>query len=132
MTNENQIKQAFESLPWHDAHLINIEMTSIGSSIPGISLDVVFPASSNRKARIVFKDCQFLKMDVDVGWLTMATNDISCATCESKSAWKAEIAKRLKHNDTPWDVYHHFTICLCPPGGAIDVLARSVELSWLY
>lgn len=124
-------KRKFEALPWHDAKLHRVELSS--DCERALTLHVTFPVGERRQALVAFRDCQFHRTDVDVGWLTTATNDISSGRCNAESAWKSQLSesKRLKREGSSLGIYSHFSISLIPPGGEIEVLAESFELTWL-
>jgi len=83
---------------------------------------------SLRDAKLVLKSCTILRMNLDLSWKHVVSDDISSAVCKADSDLKKEIERQLTNENKPLQDYLHFAISLIPPAGEIHALARDFEL----
>lgn len=130
---ENLIVQRFNSISWHDSKLVGLSFYKVeGEEHVKLSLELLSKDGSLTPAYIVFKECAYFQADVYLEAKSMCADDISGAGCYEASNWKSAVSE-----PSPSDVilggrgfeeHLHFSVSMCPPGGAINVLAKDFSL----
>ena len=126
-----EIVESFNNIQWHDSKL-----RSFGVAREADQDNVVlhlelrgFPDSVFTTAILTLCDATYLKAEVDLDGKFQCSDDISSAGCETESSLKEELLRsQLKYSPTALDGYYLFDIYLIPPGGRIQVFARTFEL----
>jgi hypothetical protein len=128
-----ELCESFNKLQWHDSKL-----RSFGIVRKNDRDDVVFQLELLGKseghyvpATLTLVDATYLKTEVDLDGKYQCADDISSARCDVESPLKAELlSSQLKHSPTALDGYCCFDIYLIPPGGRIQVFAKTFELTY--
>jgi hypothetical protein len=126
-----ELCESFNKLHWHDSKL-----RSFGVVRKDDRDDIVFQFELNGEpegriipATLTLVDATYLRAEVDLDGKYQCADDISSARCDVESTFKAELlSSQLKHSPTALDGYYYFDIYLIPPGGRIQVFAKTFEV----
>jgi hypothetical protein len=112
---------------------VNFEIEILKKNSSGIS--------EYKKAKLIFKDCRIIKMDLDLIGKRYCSDCVMNAVCSIDSQLNSNIENNYFRrgpvslgNDNLKNVldgYLYFNIKLIPPGGEIDVFAKNFELIML-
>lgn len=133
--SKKNICKRFSSIKWHDSKLISLQLLPGGDNLHDeLWLNVRLLTNTKESpykytsAKLILRNCTFIKLDIDLTFKNMCGGDISGAYCEHESPLRKEIEKRQIKNEMPLDQYLLFNITLIPPGGEIKVFAKNFEL----
>jgi hypothetical protein len=131
-TTGNKLCERFNKLEWHDSKLRSFGVVRDDDDGDNVVLNLELRGISEQEltpATVTLEDATYLRADVDLEGKAECSDDISTAVCEGESALKKELLEsQLKHSPTALDGYYLFDIYLVPPGGRIQVFARSFKL----
>jgi hypothetical protein len=126
--------QRFNKIPWHDSKLVGLSFYRAGEEEQvKISLELLGGGGALTPAQVTFRECAYLQAEVYLEAKRMCSDDIADAECALSSDWKKAISEPSPYDvirgDRGLEVYLHFRITLCPPGGMIDILAKDFVLA---
>jgi hypothetical protein len=132
-TKDSTIRR-FNAIPWHDSMLVGISFSREGEQdLIRLSLEVLGDGGALIQNEVTFKDCAYVQAGIYLEAKRMCSDAISDAECFDSSDWKASISEPGPYDPVRGDrhlqAHLHFRVSLCPPGGAIDILAKDFSLS---
>ncbi len=126
--------ERFNRISWHDSKLLAAQiLRSPGGQCDEVSLNVRLRVGPNgiqwKEARVRFKDCTLVLLDLDLAGKRVCGDDIATAYCERDSALKERIQRdRLRREPNALAAFLHFCVSLIYPGGQINIFAKDFEL----
>jgi hypothetical protein len=132
MTNL-EICEDFNRVEWHDSKLRSFATVREGDQDNVVFQLELHPTSAGKlqPATLVLADAAYLRADVDLDGKYQCSDDISSARCELDPPFKKELLlSQFKNNPHALDGYFCFDFYLIPPGGRIQIFARSFELKY--
>ena len=118
-------------LSWHDSKLRSFSVVRhddtddvvLKLELRGISEAELTPAT------LTLKDAVYIKMEMDLEGKFQCADDISSASCKVESELRNELLRsQFKYSPTALDGCYLFDLYLIPPGGRIQVFAKSFTL----
>lgn len=128
------IAQRFNAVRWHDSKLIGFGVQSDPENEQvKLLLELLDEGGVLSAAEVTFIQCAYIAADVYLDAKRLCSDDISDAECRASSDWKEAVSKPSPcdpiQGNRHLEDHFHFRIILCPPGGAIDILARDFVLA---
>jgi hypothetical protein len=130
MTNMD-ICSEFNKIQWHDSKLRSFGVVRQNDRDDlVIELELREGSGENLKpTTLTLVDAAYFRAEVDFDGKYQCADDISSASCDADGSLRKELLEsKLKHSPNALDGYYCFDIYLIPPGGRIQVFARSYEL----
>jgi hypothetical protein len=126
--------QRFNAIPWHDSMLVGLSFCREGEQeLIKLSLEIPGDGDVLIQNEVTFKDCAYVQAGIYLEAKRMCSDAISDAECFASSDWKISVSEPGPYDpirgDRHFQEHLHFRVSLCPPGGAIDILAKDFSLS---
>jgi hypothetical protein len=125
------ISESFNRLIWHDSKLRALRIIR-RDDVDEIVLDVELRGMQEKELTpmiVVLEDAVFFFSDIDLQGKRECADDISSATCETKTDLMIKLQnERLKYSPDALAGYFHFRVYLIPPGGNLDIIASGFRL----
>ncbi len=135
----------FESYLWHDSKISSFQIIEREH---GEADDISFildlsmkpsPQYETKKAELIFKDCVFLKADLNLKGKQFCGDDLSGAHCKTESELKESYINNLQslgvsiaqQERVNLSKIFHFQLIFIQPGGEINILAKDFEIRTL-
>ncbi len=120
----------FNKIRWHDSGLLGVSFYRVESEEQvKLSLELLGEDGVLSPIEVTFRECAYIQADVYLEAKRMCADAISDAECTASSDWKKAVSDPGPcdpiRGDRRLEDYLHFRISLCPPGGRLDILARS-------
>lgn len=141
LNNRDEVCTRFNSIGWHDSRVVGLHLIPrIEYEVHDFYVDVRLlkgdPSANDGylAAKLLFRDCRIVQLDLDLLGMQLCGGDISTAFCESDAASREQAERgRLQKFDLPQEedalnAFFYFKILLIPPGGEINIYARDFEL----
>jgi len=129
--------ERFNELQLHDSRFVDVSIlrrTERESHEVRVDLEIERETPggfSSQAAKLVFIDCTFLKIDLDLDGKVVCGDAIARSRCTEHSELREALERGpLKYEDSPLEGYFHFSIFLIPPGGEMHVFARDFALTF--
>lgn len=130
IVRSSAVRTRFLTLDLHDSRLVDLTIrrrddNTTHDIVARIDvLNGVHPNYSWGPAQLVFYECTFVQLDVDLDTKHVTGDAIDSIGCDDDMDFRSQIeTARLQHENAPLEAYHHFRITLCPPSGTIHVFA---------
>ena len=126
---KEEIISKFNGLTWHDAKLIDFSFYRNSANENEIRMGLVFESTNGWSPLhwLTFEDSTFVNVDVDLEGKRVCSDSIASAACSEHSDWVISLSQASPYDD--FSEYLHFKISLIPPGGSINILAKSFLLT---
>ena len=138
----SNVCRRFNELPWHDSKLLGFKIDFEGDTPDNLQLEVKLNAPDRakrqwRNSKLIFKECRFIKLDLDLLGIQLCGGDIASATCETNSALKKKIEDFLEvefdlpEERNPFETTFHYQVLMIHPGGELNLFAKEFELEYV-
>lgn len=115
----------FDSLPWHDAELLELLVDRRhAGECDEVRLRVVWPQSG--EASLVFRNCYAMTADMCFG--IIATERIDCASLVKDDPGLTSIRDRWKSLGVPLELLDCYRIQMSSTGSVIQIYATQFEV----
>lgn len=115
----------FDSLPWHDAALLEVSVDRRKAGVcDEVRLRVAWP--HGEEAALVFRDCYAMTANMNFG--IIATESIGSAWLDDGDPTLASIRDRWKTVGVPLEMLSCFCFEMSSTGSAIRVYAKQFEI----
>jgi hypothetical protein len=141
LNNRDEVCTRFNNIGWHDSRVVGLHLIPrIEYEVHDFCVDVRLlkgdaPANEGyQDAKLLFRDCRIVQLDLDLLGMQLCGGDISTAFCESDAASHEQAERdRLQNFDLPQEEdslnsFFYFKILLIHPSGEINVYAKDYEL----
>jgi hypothetical protein len=118
-------------LSWHDSKLRSFSVVRQDDTDDVVlNLELRGVSESELTATTLrLKDAVYIKIEMDLEGKLQCADDISSASCKMESELREELLRsQFKYSPTALDGCFLFDLYLIPPGGRIQVFARSFTL----
>lgn len=119
------MKQEFDSLPWHDAVLlgINIDRSNPGN-LDAIILEVRWPDET--KSKIIFNDCYYFEAKMNFG--IVSEESILKSECFIESPIVNDIKKKWRHSGASFEHLNCYQVLTNSTNSSLTICALSFVL----
>ena len=120
--------RTLNGMPWRDASLLRRSLVKNETKGDDVRISVSFPLmdGSPNHHLITFKDCTYLKLNVDLGG---RRGSAEATGNDDGTAWVRAVSPADMQEGL--DEGSQYEINLVPPGGSIQILAKSLAVSVL-
>jgi hypothetical protein len=98
MDDHDNVCTRFEALLWHDSKLVGVNISrNEASQTEEITLILSMWQSNDKSlspAKVVFKECMFVRMDMDLEGKRLCADDICTGQCVRTSEWMQMFQKK--------------------------------------
>ena len=119
-------------LSWHDSKLRSFSVVRQDDDTDDVVLNLKLHGVSESEltaTTLRLKDAVYIRIEMDLEGKLQCSDDISSASCKMESELKDELLRaQFKYSPTALDGCFLFDLYLIPPGGHIQVFARSFTL----
>lgn len=123
----DSIAERFKAIRWHDSKLLALSFyRAEGEERVKVTLELLEKDGSLTPAEVIFRGSAYVEADVYLEGKCVCSDDISSAQCHETSEWTRAVSQNNPYDN--FDGYLHFEICLIPPGGTINVMAKDFSL----
>jgi len=123
----------FNKLNLHDSKLVSFALTDSQDENGGDEGCFVLriqrldsqAQNSYSPLQIIFTECAYIKIEMDIAVFAMCSHDIAGTSCNRETPLLKEL---IAQGDPAYHDKLQFTIALIPPSGRIDVVAKDFRL----
>jgi len=122
------IEKSFNKINWHDTKISSFSVNH-RFNFDVIEARINLNDKGNYKSGVItFENCVFLDSRIYLSAKMACSDDISGASCFSKSEWIDRLINEYKYDK--FSNLYHFQITFIPPGGVMNILAESFSIEF--